>query len=63
MVKGIIENTHIISSKITKFIWFLGCCNFSKMDIYFETDRVWNILFSMKNVPFFFGIIVEFDVF
>jgi len=23
MVKGIIENTHIISSKITKFIWLL----------------------------------------
>jgi len=21
MVKGIIENTHIISSKVTKFIW------------------------------------------
>ena len=41
MVKGIIKNTHIISSKITKFIWFLGCCNFSKMDMYFETDGVY----------------------
>jgi len=40
MVKGIIENTHIISSKVTKFIWFLGYNNFSKMDMYFETERV-----------------------
>jgi len=40
MVKGIIENTHILSSKITKFIWFLGYCNFSKMDMYFETEGV-----------------------
>ena len=40
MVKGIIENIHIISSKITKFIWFLGYCNFSKMDMYFETEGV-----------------------
>jgi len=24
MVKGIIENTHIISSKVTKFIWLLS---------------------------------------
>jgi len=38
MVKGIIENTHIISSKITKFIWFLGYYNFFKMDMYFETE-------------------------
>jgi len=41
MVKGIIENTHIISSKITKFIWFLGYCNFSKMDMYFKTEEVY----------------------
>ena len=40
MVKGIIENTHIISSKITKFIWFIGYCNSFKMDMYFETDGV-----------------------
>jgi len=39
MVKGIIENTHIISSKITKFIWFFGC-NFSKVDMYFEMEEV-----------------------
>jgi len=32
--------THIISSKITKFIWFLGYCNFSKMNMCFETDGV-----------------------
>jgi len=38
MVKAIIENTHIISSKITKFIWFLGYCIFSKMNMYFETE-------------------------
>jgi len=43
MVKGIIENTHIISSKITKFISFFGYCNFSKMDMYFETEGVLNI--------------------
>ena len=40
MVKGIIENIHIISLKITKFIWFLGYYNFSKMDMYFKTERV-----------------------
>ena len=40
MVKGIIENTHIISSKTTKFIWLLGYNNFSKMDMYFETEGV-----------------------
>jgi len=40
MVNGIIENTHIISSKISKFIWFLGYCNFFKIDMYFETERV-----------------------
>jgi len=40
MVKGVIENTHIISSKITKFIWFFGYYNFSKIDMYFETDEV-----------------------
>jgi len=40
MVKGIIENTHIISSKVTKFIWLLGYNNFSKMDMYFKTEGV-----------------------
>jgi len=40
MVKGIIENTHIISLKVTEFIWFLGYNNFSKMDMYFETEGV-----------------------
>jgi len=40
MVKGIIKNTHIISSKVTKFIWLLGYNNFSKMNMYFETDGV-----------------------
>jgi len=40
MVKGIIENTHIISSKVTKFIWLLNYNNFSKIDMYFETDGV-----------------------
>jgi len=40
MVNGIIENTRIILSKITKFIWFSGYCNFFKMDMYFETEGV-----------------------
>jgi len=44
MVKGIIENTHIISSKITKFIGnlfdFFGYYNFSNMDMYFEMKGV-----------------------
>jgi len=40
MVKGIKENTHIISSKVTKFIWLLDYNNFSKMDMYFETEGV-----------------------
>jgi len=40
MVKSIIENTHIISSKVTKFIWLLGYNNFFKMDMYFETEEV-----------------------
>ena len=39
MVKGIIENTHIISSKITKFIWFLDYYKFFKIDMYFETKK------------------------
>jgi len=39
MVKGIIENTHIISSKVTKFIWLLGYNNFFKMNMYFEMER------------------------
>jgi len=46
MLKGIIENTHIISSKVTKFIWLLGYNNFSKMDMYFETEGV---LFYTRN--------------
>jgi len=45
MVKGIIENIHIISLKITKFIWFLGYYNFSKMDMYFKTEGVSFYLF------------------
>jgi len=40
MVKCIIENTHIISLKIIKFIWFLGYCNLSKIDMYFKTEEV-----------------------
>jgi len=43
MVKGIIENTHIISSKVTKFIWLLGYNNFSKINMYFKTEGVTNI--------------------
>jgi len=41
MVKGIIENTHIILSKVTKFIWFLGYNNFSKIDMYFKTESIY----------------------
>jgi len=52
MVKGIIENTHIISSKVTKFIWLLGYNNFSKMDMYFETEGV--IFFFKINVKIWF---------
>jgi len=57
MVKGIIENTQIISSKVTKFIWLLGYNNFSKMDMYFETEGVftfvlyWSI-FGTNRVSF-----------
>jgi len=40
MVKGIIENTHIISSKVTKFIWLIDYNNFSKINMYFKTKRV-----------------------
>jgi len=46
MVEGIIENTHIILSKITKFIWFLDYYNFSKIEMYFEIDGVYHIIFS-----------------
>jgi len=46
MVKGIIENTQIISSKITKFIWFLGYCKFSKIDMCFEVLHI--ICFSCR---------------
>jgi len=49
MVKGIIENTHIISSKVTKFIWLLGYNNFSKMDMYFETEGVYALLLLKIN--------------
>ena len=42
MIKGIIENTHIILSKIIKFIWFLSYCNFFKIDMYFKTERVYD---------------------
>jgi len=34
MVKNIIEKTHIILSKITKFIWFFSMCKFFKSDKY-----------------------------
>jgi len=44
MVKGIIENTHIISLKVIKFIWFLGYNNFSKMNMYFETEEVFTLV-------------------
>jgi len=40
MVKGIIEKTHIISSKITKFIWILSMCKFLKSNKYYETEGV-----------------------
>jgi len=39
MVTGIIEKTHIISSKI-KFIWFLGMYKFLKSDKHCGTDGV-----------------------
>jgi len=51
MVKGIIKNTYIILSKITKFIWFLSYCNFSKIDMYFETEGV---LFIKHLIALFF---------
>jgi len=40
MVNGIIKNTHIILSKVTKFIWLFSYNNLSKMDMYFETEGV-----------------------
>jgi len=40
MVNGIIEKTQRISSKLTKFIWFLGMCKFLKSNKYCETDGV-----------------------
>jgi len=46
MVKGIIENTHIISSKVTKFIWLFGYNNFFKMDMYFETKGVLKLMWD-----------------
>jgi len=46
MVKGIIENTHIISSK---FIWFLSYYNFSKIDMYFETEEVTTNILLFKE--------------
>jgi len=53
MVKGIIENTHTISSKITKFIWFLGYCIFTKMDMYFETEGVYPLIYSVWFLFYF----------
>jgi len=53
MVKDIIKNTHIISSKITKFIWFIGYCNFSKINIYFETDGV----LHMSSLDFYLSFL------
>jgi len=47
MVNGIIEKTHKILSKITKFIWFLGMCKFLKSDKYCETEEV---LFSPLSI-------------
>jgi len=52
MVKGIIENTHIISSKVTKFIWLLGYNNFSKIDMYFETEGVLNMVDPIPTLMF-----------
>jgi len=43
MVKGFIENTHIISSKVIKFIWLIGYNNFSKINMYFETGGVFEM--------------------
>jgi len=40
MSKDIIEKTQRISSKMTTCIWFLGMCNFFKMDKYCDTDGV-----------------------
>jgi len=40
MSKDIIKKTQRISSKMTTFIWFLGMCNFFKMDKYCETEGV-----------------------
>jgi hypothetical protein len=48
MSKGIIEKTQRISSKMTTFIWFLGMCNFFKMDKYCETEGV--IKFLWKKI-------------
>jgi len=53
MVKGIIENTHIISSKVTKFIWLLDYNNFSKMDMYFETEGVHPSVININKNLFF----------
>jgi len=50
MVKCIIENTHIISSKLTKFIWLLGYNNFSKIDMYFETEEVYTTTIFLKQI-------------
>jgi len=55
MVKGIIENTHIISSKVTKFIWLLGYNNFFKMYMYFETEGVYISFCFLKKPRIFFS--------
>ena len=56
MVKGIIENTHIISSKVIKFIWLIDYNNFSKMKMYFKTEGVIKFLFDFffRNYMFQF---------
>ena len=50
MINGIIENTHIISSKVTKKFWLLGYNNFSKMDMYFETEGVLYSISFWKDI-------------
>jgi len=57
MVKGIIENTHIISSKITKFIYLLGYNNFSKMDMYFEMEST----ITIHVIPMFSTLLNHFQ--
>ena len=58
MSKGIIEKTQRISSKTTIFIWFLGMCNFFKMDKYCETDGVLNYRWLQDIIQKKFTIII-----